>query len=45
MGLKQPHLLIEDDGKPVSRIFIQREALPTPTEPRSQGFSVGREAE
>ena len=35
-----PYLLIEVDGKPVSRVFIQREALPTPSGPGSQAFSV-----
>ena len=38
-----PYTLIEVDGVPVSRVFIQREALPTPSGPGSQAFSVGRE--
>ena len=40
-----PYPLIEVDGKPVSRLFVQREALPTPTGPSSQAFSVERSAE
>ena len=35
-----PYPLIEIDGKPVSRLFVQRDALPTPGGPSSQAFSV-----
>jgi hypothetical protein len=40
-----PYPLIEVDGKPVSRAFILREALPTPRGPSSQAFSVGKQAD
>ncbi len=40
-----PYPLIEVDGNPVSHLFAQREALPTPTGPSSQAFSVERSAE
>jgi hypothetical protein len=39
-----PYPLIEVGGNPVSHLFVQREALPTPTGPRSQAFSVERSA-
>jgi hypothetical protein len=38
-----PYPLIEVDGRPANRVFIQREALPTPSGPSSQAFSVGQE--
>ena len=40
-----PYPLIEVDGRPVSRVFIQREALPTPSGPSSQAFSVQKSAD
>ena len=39
-----PYPLIEVDGRPVSRVFIQQEALPTPSGSSSQAFSI-RQAE
>ena len=35
-----PYPLVEIDGKPVSRLFVQRDALPTPSGPSSQAFRV-----
>ncbi len=40
-----PYPLIEVDGKLASRLFIQREALPTPTGPSSLALSVGKTAD
>ena len=40
-----PYPLIEVDGGPVSRVFIQREALPAPSGPSSQAFSVQKSAD
>jgi len=40
-----PYPLIEVNGKPVSRLFIQREALPTPRSPSSQAFCVEKNAD
>jgi len=39
-----PYPLIEVDGKPVSRVFIHREALPTPSGLGSQAFCVSPES-
>jgi len=38
-----PYPLIEVDGHPASRVFIQREALPAPSGPGSRAFCVSRE--
>ena len=35
-----PYPLLEVDGKPVSHLFIQRDALPSPAGPSSRAFSV-----
>ncbi len=35
-----PYPLIEVDGKPVSHLFIQKDALPSPSGPSSRVFSV-----
>ncbi len=35
-----PYPLIEVDGKTVSRVFVQRDAMPTPTGPSSSSFGV-----
>lgn len=40
-----PYPLIEVDGKPVSRMFLQWEAMPAPGGPGSQVFSVGGDLE
>ena len=35
-----PYPLLEVDGKPVSRLFMQKDALPAPSGPSSRVFSV-----
>ncbi len=35
-----PYPLIEVEGRSVSRMFVQREALPTPSGPESHSFGV-----
>ena len=40
-----PYPLIEVDGKPVSRGFIQRETLLSPSDPSFQSFSIQKSAD
>ena len=40
-----PYPLIEIDGQPVSRIFVQKESLPKPSGPSSRTFEVSRNAD
>ena len=40
-----PYPLIEVDGKTVSRLFVQHEALPTPAGPSSSSFAVAADRE
>ena len=39
-----PYPLIEVDGKPVSHLFIQKDALPSPSGPGSRAFSVNNQS-
>ena len=40
-----PYPLVEVDGQMVSKVFVQKEAMPAPTGPSSQAFSLGQEVE
>ena len=40
-----PYPLIEVDGKPVSRVFVQWEAMPTPGGPKFQSVCVSYESD